>query len=70
MDASAKAITDLLRRNRPDAYCYPCLAGKLELAEKQIRDGAQVLILLPEFRLRQRVCAECGRQTEMLEMEA
>lgn len=68
MDAPAKAITALLLENWPNTYCYPCLAGKLKLVEKEIRDGAQALALLPEFRILRLRCAECGRQGEVLQM--
>jgi hypothetical protein len=68
MDVSAKAISGLLGEQEPDAYCYPCLATTLGLAENQVRDGAQMLLLRPEALTRMRLCGRCAQRGEMLEI--
>jgi hypothetical protein len=67
MDATAKAITALLLENWPNPYCFPCLAAKLKTTEKEARDGAQALILLPGFQIRRLRCGRCGQVDDLLQ---
>jgi hypothetical protein len=66
MDATARAITALLLENWPNPYCYPCLAAKLKVTEKEAREGAQALILLPGFQIRRLRCGRCARVDDLL----
>jgi biotin operon repressor len=66
MDATARAITALLLENWPNTYCYPCLAAKLQIAEKNVREAAQELALLHGFQIRHLRCAQCGRLDNLL----
>ena len=70
METPQRPIVAFLLKTWPDPYCYPCMAGKLSLGEKEIREGAQLLALKLVFRTRQKTCTECGRVTEILEMAA
>jgi hypothetical protein len=52
--------------NFPYAYCFRCLAVRLPLSEKEVREAAQVLIVRDGFRLDRRVCYGCGRTETLL----
>lgn len=67
MDATATAIAALLLENWPNPYCYPCLAKKLQVTEREASKGAQTLILLPGFHMRRLRCGRCGRVDDMLQ---
>lgn len=68
MDATAKAITVLLLENRPNLYCcYPCLAAKLRVTEREARKGAEALILVRGFRISRLRCGRCGQVDDLLQ---
>jgi hypothetical protein len=69
MDATAKAITALLLGNWPNPYCYPCLAAKLRVTEREAHRGAQALILLPGFQTRRLRCGRCGQVDDLLQKQ-
>jgi hypothetical protein len=68
MDATAKAISAFLLENWPNIYCFPCLAVKVQVTEKEAREGAQALILLAEFRMARSRCVNCGRQDDLIQV--
>jgi hypothetical protein len=67
MDATAKAITALLLENWPNPYCYSCLAIKLQVSEREVRESAQALVLVSAVRIRRLRCANCGRVDDLLQ---
>jgi hypothetical protein len=67
MDPTAQAITALLLENWPNPYCYPCLAAKLRVTEREAHKGAQALILLRGFQIRRLRCGRCGQVDDLLQ---
>ncbi len=67
MDTTTTAITALLLENWPNPYCFPCLAAKLKITERQAHEGAQALILLPGFHIRRLRCGRCARIDDLLQ---
>jgi hypothetical protein len=61
------AITALLLVNWPNPYCYPCLAAKLQVTEREAHKGGQALILLPGFHIRRLRCGRCGQVDDLLQ---
>jgi hypothetical protein len=66
MDAT-EALAGLLLDSAPNNYCYLCLAAKLRLSEKAVRDAAQPRVLLKGFHVRRLRCAHCGREDDLLQ---
>jgi hypothetical protein len=67
MNATGQAITALLLENWPNPYCYPCLAAKLRVTEREAHKGAQALILVPGFHIRRLRCGRCARVDDLLQ---
>jgi hypothetical protein len=50
----------------PYAYCFACLATRLDTIEPLLRDAAQLLIIRDGFRVTRRVCYGCSRTDDLL----
>jgi hypothetical protein len=59
-DTRGVRLSAILRDNAPGGYCVDCLALRLDLPVKEVRDRAQVLVLQPAFRVFERACYACG----------
>jgi hypothetical protein len=60
LDTWGARLAAVLRESHPSGYCIDCLAVKLNLPPKAIRDAAQVLVARPGFRVIERACYTCG----------
>lgn len=67
MTPPLNAITALLLDDVPNTYCYPCLAFKLQVTEKEARRAAEPMVLLDGFQLRSLRCADC-REDDLLQL--
>jgi hypothetical protein len=67
MDQSSTAqITALLRQHAPLVLCCDCVAAKLGLPPKDVRDAAQGLVLQRGFRIVRRLCYTCHRTDDIV----
>lgn len=67
MDLSITAqITALLRQHAPLVLCCDCVAAKLGLPPKDVRDAAQGLVLQRGFQIVRRLCYICCRTDDMV----
>jgi hypothetical protein len=67
MDQSNTAqITALLRQHAPLVLCSDCVAAKLGLPPKDVRDAAQGLVLRRGFQIVRRLCYTCCRTDDMV----
>lgn len=55
-------------RTWPNTYCFRCLAAKLQVSEKDIRDSVQLQVLASQLHIRRRRCAECGHEDDLLQL--
>jgi hypothetical protein len=60
LDTWGARLAAVLRDSYPSGYCIECLATKLDLPPKEIRDAAQLLVLRPGFQIVERACYTCG----------
>jgi hypothetical protein len=67
LDPTANAMAALLLDNAPNSYCYPCLASKFRVTEKEVRDAAQALVILVGFQVTRLRCANCGADGDLLQ---
>jgi hypothetical protein len=67
MTDTSNEIAGLLLDNVRNSYCFPCLAGKLGISEKQARDSAQPLVVRSGFRITRAHCADCRAESELLQ---
>lgn len=67
--ADAERVGHTVLANFPYAYCVRCLAPKLRLSEKEVRDAVQLLAIRDDFRLDRRVCHVCDRTEALLVTE-
>jgi hypothetical protein len=59
----ATDLKDRLARavhSSPSSYCYTCLAKRLGVTDKDVREAAQVVALRSGFELAKRICRGCG----------
>lgn len=55
-------------RTWPNTYCFRCLAAKLQVSEKDIRDSVQLQVLASQLHIWRRRCAECGHEDDLLQL--
>jgi hypothetical protein len=67
--ADAERVGHTVLANFPYAYCVRCLAPKLRLSEKEVRDAARLLVVRDGFMLDRRVCYACDRTEALLVTE-
>jgi hypothetical protein len=60
VDTWGARLAAVLRESQPSGYCIDCLAAKLDLPPKEVRDAAQVLVARPGFRVIGSACYTCG----------
>jgi hypothetical protein len=60
------ATATQIRENSPYARCFACLGVQLSVAERMVRDVAQVLIVHNGFVLDRRVCYTCRHVGEII----
>jgi hypothetical protein len=44
-------VESLLRQHTPEAFCFSCLAARLDISATQVRDAAQLLVVDPDLRV-------------------
>jgi hypothetical protein len=67
--ANAERVARTVSGDVPYAYCFPCLANRLGLTEKEVRDAAQLLLARRDFMVNQRTCHRCQQTGEALGLE-
>jgi hypothetical protein len=60
VDTSGARLAAVLHGSHPAGYCVECVAMKMNLSVKEVRDAAQVLVARPGFRVVERECYCCG----------
>ena len=61
-------IVALLTREDPLTCCWACMAQRLGVSERFVREAAMSLTLdHPEFRVTQRMCGACLTEGELVE---
>lgn len=60
LDTCGARLATILRDSHPSGYCIDCLAAKLDIFPKEVRDAAQVLVARPGFRVIEGTCYTCG----------
>ena len=63
-----RRLADLLRAERPHAFCDNCLAFKLAAAFDTVVAAARRLAAKPGFKRRIRLCYRCWGTREMTEL--
>jgi len=53
------SVSDFVRVQHPDAFCAPCIAKKLNIPEKMVREALQVVVLRSGFGFQFRICRGC-----------
>ena len=66
MNPIAGAVARAVRRNRPHALCFSCLATQQGLPEHDVRSATLILVARDDFRIVHRVCHLCGATEETL----
>jgi hypothetical protein len=61
------AVSNFLRAQSPYAFCVPCIAKRLMLSRRDVRDALQAIVLQAGFRLRLRLCDGCRQTVEVVE---
>jgi hypothetical protein len=64
------SISSLIRDYFPFALCPACIAGKLHVAEDEIRNAEQVLVPQAGFAITRRSCYGCGNIDDLLVLKA
>jgi hypothetical protein len=59
-------LAALLRQHEAEAFCFSCLAARLEMSPTRVRDAAQLLIVTPHWRVHRGTCRRCGREDEVI----
>jgi hypothetical protein len=62
----AERVAQVAQSHFPYARCLACVAHDLDLAESEVRDAAQMLIVADRFRLVRRICYGCSRADNTL----
>jgi hypothetical protein len=60
------SISSLIRALFPFALCPACIAGKLHVAEDEIRNAEQALVPQAGFAVTRRICYGCGNTDDLL----
>jgi hypothetical protein len=63
-----EAVATFVRKKSPFAFCPACIAARLQADEKDVREAAQQLVLLPGFAVSVRICSSCGRMEKAMEL--
>jgi hypothetical protein len=63
-------IEAVLQQAGPAAFCFPCLATRLALPEKQLRVATRFLRLRPDIRVHLGACHICQRWERVIRMVA
>jgi hypothetical protein len=66
MDRLLERLHDLAREHFPHGCCLPCLATRLGVDEKHLRDAAQIAVGSRSLILKRRVCRACLETVECL----
>jgi hypothetical protein len=63
---ATERITRAVIQHHPYAYCFSCLAAEHRIAEFDIREIAQIVVMREGFRVVRRVCYRCNATDDML----
>ena len=66
--SSADLVSNFIRVQHPCIYCASCIADKLHLSGKEVREALQVVALQPGFGAGHRVCYGCGQSVQLVEV--
>ena len=62
------AVADFIRAQQPYAFCLICIAEKLHLSEKVVRETLQVVGLQSGFGFNRRLCYACTQVVWLIEV--
>jgi hypothetical protein len=66
MVTTAELVARAVLQNSPHVRCFPCLSLQLGVLEKDVREGAQLLVVRDEFFIDRRVCQICDHAADVL----
>jgi hypothetical protein len=66
MVTTAELVARAVHEDSPFVRCFACLALHLVIAEKEVRETAQIMIIRDHFHIARRVCHVCFRTTDVL----
>src|SRR5262245_57972496 len=69
MSLPIDSVSDFIRTQHPNGFCASCIAKRLNLSEKDVREALQVVAVQRGFRFRLRTCRGCRRTAEVVEVQ-
>lgn len=66
-DAIIDALAGFVKQHFPFAFCYACLARRLDASEFALRAASQRLLVRSGWSIERRYCHGCARQDLVLE---
>jgi hypothetical protein len=66
MVTTAELVARVVHEDSPFVRCFACLALHLVLAENEVRETAQIMIIRDHFHIARRGCHVCFRPAHVL----